>query len=257
VTYWEDLEKQDLIGKLKPLFNAGHLYIDPENGKIKRPGQVMMITNPWVFTKQADWTNCAVWHQIYFKCLNAIHSGCYRCYKVVVRPQTVRELFDLHEVMQQLGLAGKCGVETREYTKHLYGAYFYCNGLEDGKRIYRIVSDAIAKELRPDMDVILKRGCTEFEMMHGDSSKYEQSEEDRQTERLLEDNMDIPPATFAQPDILKTHIKRSWLAWAYKNNDRTCLEYNDGEDFVAQPTTYHEEDINHGSDNAHPLVVPT
>jgi hypothetical protein len=240
MSYWGELEKQDLIGRLKPLFDKGSLFVDPDDGKIKQPLQVMLVNTPWVFVKQAEWANCSVWHRIYFNQFRAIHSGCYSCYKVVVRPQTVKELFELNDVMQRLGLASKSGIEVRDYTKHLYGAYFYCNGLEDGKRIYRIVADVVAKELRPDMDVILKRGCTEFEMLHGDSRKYEQSEEDKQVESLLEANLDIPIATYMQPDFVVSHIKRIWLSWAYKNNDKTCLEFNDGKDFVEQPVTYHE-----------------
>jgi len=240
MSYWKELEEEDILGKLQGLFAKGRLYIDPEDLKIKKPQQVMLITNPWIFTKQAPWMNCALWHQIYFNELKIIHSKCFECFKVVVRPETVKELFGVLEQMEFMGLPGKCGIEPREYVKHLYGAYFYCRGLDEGKYIYQLVKETMEREIRPDISVILKRGCTEFELMHGDSKKYEQKEYDKKMEALLEEYVDVPIYTFEQPEYLKTHIKKMWLMFAYKNNDKTCLEYNDGEDYIAQPTTYHE-----------------
>ena len=249
MSYWKDLEEQDILGKLAPLFREGRLYIDPEDQKIKKPRQVMLITNPFIFAKPATWMNCALWHQIYFKQLGVIHSACFECFKVVVRPETVKELFQVCDIMQELALPGKCGIEVREYVKHLYGAYFYCKGLEEGREIYSFVKDTMQREIRPDISVILKRGCTEFELLHGDSKKYEQKDYDRKLETWMETHSDIAALDFEQPEYLKIHIKRGWLAWAYKNNDKTCLEFNDGEDFVKQPATYHDiKDANHGND---------
>jgi len=241
MSYWDELGKKDLVGKLLPLFTQGKLFIDPEDNKIKRPNQVMLINNPWIFIKTAEWTNCALWHQVYFNQLKIIHSACFECFKVVVRPETVKELFAVYDVMQNLDLHSKCGIELRDTIGKLYGAYFYCHGLEKGKQTYRTVKKAMDEKIRPDMDIILKRGCSEFEQLHGDSSKYEQKGYDKEIEELLEANSDIPVLLFTQPEIVKTYIKRMWLAWAWKNNDKTCLEFNDGKAFIAQPVTYHED----------------
>jgi len=240
MSYWKELEKNDLISLLKPLFDNGRLYVDYNDCKIKLRQRVMAPNVPWIFIKPAPWANCDLWHQVYFKQLGTIHSACFECFKVVLRPRTVKELFRLYNVMQDLNLPSKCGVELRDYVGELYGAYFYCQGLEHGKEVFGIVKEALDKNMEPGLPIILKRGCTEFELLHGDSRQYEQKDRDKHVEKMLEENSDIPIIAFEQPEIIKTFIKRMWLAWAYKNNDKTCLEFNDGNDFVEQPVTYHE-----------------
>jgi len=241
---WKEIEKNDLIGKLKPLFMNGRLYVDPEDNKIRRVKQVMHVNNPWIFIQQPDWINCGLWHQIYFDQLKIIHSACFSCFKVVVTPKTVKELFQLYDIMLSLDLPSKCGAELRPYVDRLYGGYFYCKDLDNGRQIYDLVKPIVQREIREDIDIILKRGCTEFEQLHGDSSKYEQTEHDSNLERILDENSDIPIQVMTQPEIVKNHVKRMWLAWAYKNKDWTCLEFNDGEDLddnkPQKPTTYHE-----------------
>ena len=234
-SYWEELGKWDLLGRLKPLLEKGAYYYDKDTCKIKKH-EVLGINVPWVFIRRPNWMNCAVWHQVYFQCLNAIHSQCLSCYKIVVTPRTVKELFDLYELMVDLGLDGKCGLDTRTYTRAKYGGYFYTQTLEEGEYLYPYIRERIS----PELPVILKRGCTEFEMLRGDSSKYEQTEDDKKWEQIVEANIDIPDWNGTQPEILVNHIKRLWIAMAYKSDDMTALEFNDGEHLVPQPTTYHE-----------------
>jgi len=237
---WEDLSKWDLIDRMKPLLQKGAYYYDPESCKIKKH-EVIAVNIPWIFIRRPKWMNCGVWHQVYFQCLKAIHSQCLECYKVVATPRTVRELFDLYELMQQMDFPSKCGVDMRPYTKALYGAYFYTKTLEDGERLYTIVREQISENISPDLPVILKRACTEFEMLRGDSANYEQTEDEKKWEEIVKANVDIPDWDGYQPDIVINHIKRLWIAWAYKSNDMTALEFNDGNDLVVPLRTHHKE----------------
>ncbi len=240
MSYWKELNERNIIGRLKPLFDAGVLYVDIVDGKIRKRAQVVAYNTPWIFIKQPTWLNCELWSHVYYSQLNAIHSACFNCYKVVVRPTTVKELFEVYEVMQRLDRPSKCGIELRSYVGALYGAYFYCKGLEQGKKIHAFVRDIMTKEVRSDISVILKRGCTEFENAHGDSRNYVQKEEDRAIQDLLDKHSDIPSLVITQPDFLKDYVQSMWLAWAYRNGDKTCLEFNDGADIITQPVTYHE-----------------
>lgn len=258
MTYWEELSKWDLIDKLKPLIQKGAYYYDKDTCKIKKH-EVLGVNVPWLFIKRPSWMNCAVWHQVYFQCLRAIHSQCLKCYKVAVTPSTVRQLFDLYDVMLDMNLPSKCGIDLRNYTKARYGAYFYAQSVEEGQEIYQKVRDRLSRRLDlKDMPIILKRGCTEFELYLGDSAKYEQSEDDKEWERIVEANVDIPDWDGEQPQVLKNHIKRLWIAFAYRSNDMTSLEFNDGKDLITPLREYHMEgDQDDGRHGDNQIPVPS
>jgi hypothetical protein len=239
-SYWEELTKWDLIDKLQPLFRGGSYYYDKDSCKIKKH-EVLAVNMPWIFARRPEWMNCGLWHQVYFQCLRSVHSQCLNCYKVVVKPQTVKQLFALHELMIDLNLPSKCGIELRDYVKSLYGGYFYCRGPEEGQKRYNGVRGLVSRHVSPEVVVTLKRGCTELEILKGDLSKYELTEDDRKWEEIVSQNVDIPDWNGVQPELIKNHIKRMWIAWAYSKNDQTALEFNDGNDLVTQPVTYHDE----------------
>lgn len=239
MSYWKELGNNDIVGKLEKLLDSGAFYIDKDTLKIKRH-EKMYHNQGWIHVRRAPWMNCTLWHHVYFQTLRAIHSGCFACYKVMARPTTVKDLFIMYEVMKELDLPSKCGIDTREYVRELYGGVWYAQTVEEGQEVYEKVKKAIAKSAAPDIPLLLKRGCTEFEIMFGDSSKFVQKDEDKKWERIVEEVVDVPEWHGTQPDYLKRHIERLWLAWAYRHNDITCREFNDGEDFITPATTYHK-----------------
>ena len=101
-----------------------------------------------------------------FKRFRAIQEYCFQCYKVVVEPRTVMELFKLLILFERLHLPNnnrrKCMTEFRPDCSGTYKGYVYCGGLEEGNEVCAIVKKAVSDEISPDISINFKRGCSEY-----------------------------------------------------------------------------------------------
>jgi hypothetical protein len=158
----------------------------------------------------------------------------------VVRPTTLKELFQLHDIQVELDRPSKCGIEKR-YTVHaLYGGYFYNNSLEEGLKCKKDIEALLHDKIGPHVKVFLKRACTEFEHKFGDSTKWEITEDQVKLERRLEDLFIDAAQKNTQGTELKKHVMANWVRFAYAQGDPTAKE------FMSKPlyppyVTYEEE----------------
>lgn len=198
----------------------------------------------WIFNKEISvgkytLEGCTEYHK-YFSgkgaSLGFIHSYCHDCYKVVVRPKNVKQLFQLVDLQAELGHPAKCGIEVRSFVPALYGGYFYNRSLEAGKQCLNKVKKAVRIKIDPNMKTILKRGCTEFEMRFGPSDKWEIKPEQIKFETSFKEVYvkDISPG-MEMPGYLKSHIKTRWLHWAAQHNDMTYKEFTNGVSLIGEP----------------------
>ena len=166
--------------------------------------------------------------------------NCHNCFKVVIRPPTLRSLFALMDLQKRMGRPSKCGIEIRDTVFGLYGGYFYNWGLDAGLECYEAVRAAIdaEPELGPDVPIILKRACTEFEMLCGPSDKWEISEKQIELESLVNRWFvrDIKHRT--QPEHAIANVHRKWIEWAYACGDPTYAEYTNGKPVHPPVVTY-------------------
>lgn len=237
---------QNLINICRPLINQGY-YLD-HDGKLKAVSRVA-TDMPWVFCRQDDSRRCNLWHGVFFNVFGWLPSPCLECWKVVVRPKTLQDLFELREVQRTLELSSKCGIEVRETVHGLYGGYFYCDSKEDGLLVYETVKKEIKENLKNETPVLLKRGCTEFEHKFGDSSKWEEHITNQQVymERKLGCFIDTKER-IEQPQVVKESIYKRWIEWAYQNGDSTYILYTGGKPLYPPYETYHDE-LDGGEDN--------
>jgi len=250
MNYYLELAKKDLIEKFKSEFEKGAFFLR-NDGKITQTTRLMHST-PWIHTRRAPNRNCGLYHTYFEKLKGMIHSTCQSCWKVVVAPRTLIELHKLLELQKVLNIPSKCGIEKRDTVGRLYGGYFYNDSLEEGKECYKIVRSNVDLNLSPEVSVILKRGCTEFELGTGPSDKWEVTEEQKALEYLLLDLVAVDINLSPQPEHLKDSIFRTWIHWAYSNGDPTYLEYTGGPLF-RPPVTYHEE-VDNGKEEKHSVA---
>ena len=259
--------------------NQGWFW-DGEIGKF-RSGDTKVISDlPWI-TQNLDF-DCFGWNRLFHHGVaggKMVHTHCQTCFKVVVAPRTFMELLRLEEYQEQCGLRCKCGIETREYVSRTYGGYFYSwepgdlelmvydeGEPEEGKEVpaFRVINDSgalrkgqlkyerIVKDMAEHVQigdipipVILKRGCTEFEMHLGPTNlpQYRHiSDEQIALERALDDNVEFTNQQFVskQPDAVKDAIRMRWAEWAHYIGDMTYVEWL-GHALSVPPVTYHEE----------------
>jgi len=247
---YEELKGRNIIDAIKPLLQNGVLDVRHSDGKIIPLDLKHTWQTPWLHHRSSYRHNCFIWKDIIFENvvkqvlpqnLWFVPSSCMDCYKVVVRPKNLRQLFQLAEVQYALDHASKCGVETRKTVFGMYGGYFYNRGLDEGKECYEKVRKAVDGHIGKDIKVLLKRSCTEMEHGIGPSDKWQITPAQEQFECLIESKfaMDIP--VLAQQPHLKEHVKMLWIEEAYKLGDETVWEYIDGP-LYPEYVTYHDEE---------------
>ena len=209
---------------------------------------------PWVFVRRVKEIKCNRHNGVLFGCYEIIPRYCMDCYKVVIRPRTVVELFKLHEVMLNRfphWIKCKCGVEERSYVNAKYGGYCYTKGLEEGQRTYEEVRKQVSEHISPDVKVVLKRACTEFKEMYGPSDEWDNIKTTKTTnfpremwdlvEEWVDEKFVFVDANPSQPDEIKWGVMEHWIDFAYAIGDETYKVLTEGKDIKVKDSTYHRE----------------
>ena len=214
-----DLIEQDILEPIRPLLEKG-VYKFTATGQLEAEYRMTSET-PWIHIRQDTTRNCGIWHHVWFDFYKFIPSGCQKCWKVVIRHNTLEELFKVHDLLVSIDMPSKCGIEKR-YTVHgLYGGYMYNDSKEEGLSCL----ENIRKMLPDGVNAFLKRGCTEFEHKFGDSKEWQVSAEQLALERRLEDLFMQAKQRTAQSDEIKRHVMANWVRFAFANGDKTVDKF--------------------------------
>ena len=99
---------------------------------------------------------------------DVIPEYCFDCYKVIIKPRNILELFKLLMIFdsEKYGLAidnqRKCMVEEREDCSGTYKGFIFCKGIKDGNYVLDLAQKAVYEHISPQVSVALKRGCSEY-----------------------------------------------------------------------------------------------
>lgn len=261
----EELKHKDVLEQYRVILEQEGYIVDMKNKKISRPYVGLEWDSPWIHIVQDPKMLCHVYRHIVLQ-VRFIPKRCLTCWKVVVRLNTVQQLFALYDVMKVLNAHSKLGIEEREWVGGNYGAYFYTTSISQGRRRWGQVMRAMAQEplLRPlvaatmEEDgkdyVTLKRYCTEYELLLGPSDKYEVPEMAEVWEKAAFAHFDLTK-WYGQPQYVKDHVMFRWLKFAYERGDETALLFNDGKPFVTPPVTYHVKEDYYGEESGKKVAV--
>jgi hypothetical protein len=246
-SYLEECKSRDVISLVRPLLSQAGYKLRDADGKVYAETFLAWDT-PWHHIHHSDGLDCHIWHKILFDFVFAtlgekwVPIGCHACWKVVIRMKTLKQLFALMNLQKRMGRPSKCGIEVRETVNGLYGGYFYNHSLEEGLECYEAVRAEIDAdpELGPDIPVILKRACTEFELLCGPSDQWSVSPEQVEIEDLINKTFVRDIKHRGQPDHAVANVHRKWINWAYANGDQTYLEYTNEVPLYPPVVTYHQ-----------------
>ena len=144
-----------------------------------------------------------------------------------------------------MDVPSKCGIEMRDYTPKHYGGYFYTHSLEEGRERYEQVRKGVDEAIDggKDLSVILKRGCTEYEMIKGPSVYWHNTAEESKMLELIDAFVDLSRSNNRQSEMVKNSVRLKWALWAHSNGDFTYKELNNGKALFPDYVKYHEGDI--------------
>jgi len=145
------------------------------------------------------------------------------------------------KIEQSLGRPSKLGIEPRETVCGLYGGYFYNHSLGEGLECWKVVRDAVDKDpnMGESIPIVLKRACTEFEMVVGPSDKWTVTPEQVVLETLVNKWFVRDVVHRSQPTHAIANVHRKWIEWAYANGDLTYKEFTNGFPIYRPVVTYH------------------
>lgn len=245
---YEDLKRVDvMLGPVHELLSG--------QGMIVKGGKIVWETvseiradEPWLYTFLCPDRECGLW-TFYFEKYRIIPRGCFNCWKVVARPRTLKELFELRLVQKKMSIPAKCGVDGRPEAKfrgHYAGFFYgpYKEGFRGARKLYRAVRDAVSDGISPEVPVVLKRACTEMEDAAGPTHEWKYPEWQHGLENLLDEVIEFKKSLREQPWFSKVHILVKWIEYAREHRDPTAEEFVDDmfDSFGATRTsTYHGE----------------
>ena len=92
------LAKLDVLSKLKKMITDGKYKMRPGDCKFEARNPGVGINSPWVYVQPTATSRCDLYHGVFWQYMEHIHTHCRSCWKVVIRPQTLEQLFDLYEI---------------------------------------------------------------------------------------------------------------------------------------------------------------
>lgn len=266
MTEFQKLQMMDVIEPVRELVMNGTLRVTAENKLVPNES---ILPSVWIRSVHGAERACTLWTlwQNYYR---FIPKGCRDCWKLTFSPTTLKEVYATEKVQKELGIPAKVGMETRSWTGNVggYSAFWYCPlgcGLEEARGMHAKVKGALTKELKHSVDLILKRGCTEFERLMGPSDTWDRLAEERGWDALegLLTEVYEPQVLVEVPQILDINVKLRMIYFAHEHGDATYKEFV-GVDQLP-PLTRYERSIhsvkdypkgdddgtdNNGSDNA-------
>jgi hypothetical protein len=258
-SYYEKLKSEDVIYWALPLIEQGGYRLRFGDCHII-PDTSMHHNPPWHHTMMTDRFDCGmnmtIMHNIIFQRLPGgarrwIPSRCQGCWKVVVRPETLLQLFRIEEIQKRLERPGKCGIELRGFKPKpglvnvhgRYGAYWYTPSVEEGRECWRAVQDALdADPVTEGIKAILKRACTEYEALYGDSSKWEVTPAQLHVEDIVHRKVESGTNFSPQAEHVITRVHVDWIEFACAVGDETYLLFTGGKPIHPTYRTYHDEE---------------
>lgn len=227
MSLYEELKQIEIISPVLSLLKSGKLKMDWD-GKIRLEERVP-FDRYWITNVFCPDRMCQIWTPIYFKRYGIIPKGCRNCWKVVLKPKTLRSLMEVNSIQKSLGIPSKCGLELRPYTGNVggYGAYWYApldGGLEAGREMFV----KLRKEF-PSESLILKRGCTEMEMLVQPSSSWDKYADEWDFKEGLLNTTFVCESErpTKEPTAYVTYTLMQWIEWAFEHGDETYRDFTD------------------------------
>ena len=252
MSYYSDLGNRDVISWVEPLISSGVIKCRVSDSKFELQNMSSPHKPPWHYIRTVIGAKCPYFHRLFDEisprtpAKKFVPRRCQQCWKIVIRPKTVKELFELEKLMlSKIDWPCKCGIERRSYaplSKHRYGGYIYSTSARQGlDRLDKIRELLNENDILSGVEAYLKRGCTEMELGFPDSTKWEVSEAQNEVEDILDwyFTFDVPSSGMAPHLVDRLHM--TWIEWAAENGDETYLEYTDGEPLYPPAVRYEKK----------------
>ncbi len=206
---------------VKQLFLNGHSFLSNQNNNEPLLTQFYRGRLPDNWKDQLP--GACNRHMALFNIFNIIPKYCFNCYKVIIEPRNVIELFKIMMIFEKHTFPDdntrKCLVEGRPKVAGTYKAIVYCRSIEKGKEIIKILQQVLSAEVSNNISVALKRGCSEYAILYPAYAKIEQGVvpmEYKDEWKEYEDRADKSAVVNKTPNAKDTHNRPTYVLDDYK-----------------------------------------
>lgn len=223
---------------LKRAIASGKL-IERVDGSLEIAGGPDDNRKYWMTVMNGPPLGCGFLMQVMFEgayARSAVPHGCSACYKVKIAPRTLRQLVAAWQIGKQTGCLSKWGIDLYDrYSQNVYAGYFYTAGLDAARALFKVVREAVDADpkLGPDVSMIIKRGCSEYEAAIGPSDRYAFTPEMAELETYLKSKFRAKQ----NPKLLNVPLAY-WIDIAFRMGDDTYLDFTGGRRLRPKMMTY-------------------
>jgi hypothetical protein len=197
-------------------------------------------------TRACRFLNNFLFQQVYAQA--SIPYACRDCYKVRILTRSLRALMAVKHLAEATPYTTKSGSEVdNRYNTSLYTTCLYLDGLDQARAVYADLRREIDADpaLGPDVVMIIKRGCSNYERALGPSDAYVVDARLEPAETYLAGRFvdDTPPSTAPKAAI---HALRqlNLVEIAFRIGDETYKDFTAGQplhppfvDYAPRPAT--------------------
>ncbi|BAE50260.1 hypothetical protein [Paramagnetospirillum magneticum] len=160
-----------------------------------------------------------------------VPRGCGECYKIKIVPPDLRALVALRSLLESLTGPCKCGVDFyNPHSRDFYAGFFYYDGLNAARADYPALRAAIDAQphLGPDVPMIIKRGCSNYEAACGPSDRWTFPEGMAELEAGLRARFQPTIPAPADYRLRRMTAMVHWIKFAYWIKDDSYLDFTGG-----------------------------
>jgi len=206
---------------VKQLFSNGHSLLASQNNTGP------LLTQFYRGRLPDSWPNqlpgACNRHMSLFNIFNIIPKYCFDCYKVIIEPRNIIELFKIMMVFEKHTFPDdntrKCLVEGRPKISGTYKAMVYCRSINEGEEIIQMLEKILSDEISNNIPVNLKRGCSEYAIAYPEYATIEKGVapmEYKSEWQKSEDHADQNATLTKTPDAQDTHNRPTYVLEDYK-----------------------------------------
>jgi hypothetical protein len=172
----------------------------------------------------------------------ALPYSCRDCYKIRVAVRSLRALMAVKALAEATKFSTKSGPEVdNPYNRNIYSTCIYFESLEDAHDTHAALRQQIDAhpDLGPDVDMIIKRGCSNYERAMGPSDQYRVDPELAPVEAWLAERYvnDRPPNKMSKQTINALRML-DLIAIAFRIGDETYKDFTDGQPIYPSAVNY-------------------
>lgn len=197
------------------------------------------LISPGTFTAPCHLLNDVLFTVVYGQA--QVPYGCHACYKIWIRPGTLRALFALKDVLDATPYSTKIKVEAlNPLSPNVYLGIVYGGDLAETRAAYRVLRTAItaAPRLGAEIPMEIRRGCQNYEKLCGPSDQYTFDPALESVEAVLAAHfVDAPPSTRSRKQ-RDAAARLRMVQIAHQIGDESYKDFTGGKPLSISPVLY-------------------